>query len=111
MVEVKKRRLTKNQLAIVITSAVLVFLIAGYAILTAVIASISGKEEQQAQQSQPIELKEGESRYGSSPIAYIRAPRALNTSFATEKAAPFAISSPIFIFSRVFSASDTICAT
>ena len=71
MIEVKKNKLTKTNLAIIVTSIVLVVLIAGYVILSAIISSLSGKENQQsAQNTPPIELKEGEALYGSSPVAY-----------------------------------------
>ena len=70
MVEVKKSKISKTHLAIIITSAVLVFLIAGYVILSAVIASLAGKDNGQTQQKAPIALKEGEAMSGTTPVAY-----------------------------------------
>ncbi len=70
MVEVKKNKLSKTHLAIIITSAVLVFLIAGYVILSAVISSLAGTNNGQTQQKEPIALKDGEAMHGTTPVAY-----------------------------------------
>lgn len=96
MVEVKRNKLSKTRLAIVITSAVLVFLIAGYAVLSAVLPSIANKEGGQVQK-EPVTLMDGEfARYdnngNATTLAY--APIVLDTILSVEV-------SDSFVFERL----------
>lgn len=69
MIEIKKKKINKRSLPIIITSAILVLLIAGLIVTNTIISSLSGdgkKEEEKPDYIPEI----GESYYGSSALAY-----------------------------------------
>ena len=69
MIKIKEKRLGKKHIAIIITAALLALLIAAYAIINAILPTLT-PDEQSGEQTNPPEVLSGEAVYGNMGVVY-----------------------------------------